>query len=175
MSLSFIIQSREGSLLVLMLTLQPGNTSSVLAQEPSLFTIGVGAFDIFDDETTAEFRLEYIFPERQKIGIFTPFIGFSGTANSGSYFYSGLGLDLFFGNNFVVTPNFGAGLYGNGDGKDLGNPLEFRSGMTFSVRLSDYSRLGITFHHISNAGLNERNPGEESILVLYSVPITDLL
>ena len=63
---------------------------------------------------------------------------------------------------------------GNGDGKDLGNPLEFRSGITFSVRLSDYSRLGITFHHISNAGLNERNPGEESILVLYSVPITDL-
>ena len=169
-----VIDIYKRTLLVLMLTVLPVNTSSVLAQEPSLFTVGAGAFDIFDDETTAEFRLEYIFPERQKIGIFTPFIGFSGTANSGSYVYSGIGVDLFFGNNFVVTPSFGAGLYGNGDGKDLGNPLEFRSGITFAARLSDYSRIGITFHHISNAGLNERNPGEESILVLYSVPITDL-
>ena len=47
---------------------------TLLAQEPSLFTVCVGAFDIFDDETTAEFKLEYIFPERQKIGIFAPFI-----------------------------------------------------------------------------------------------------
>ena len=169
-----VISIFKGFLLFFVLTFLPVNTSPVLAQEPSLFTAGVGAFDIFDDETTAEFRLEYVFPEKQKVGIFTPFIGFSGTANSGSYVYSGIGVDLFFGKHFVVTPSFGAGLYGNGDGKNLGNPLEFRSGITFAARLSDYSRIGITFHHISNAGLNERNPGEESILVLYSVPVTDL-
>ena len=69
-----VISIYKRSLLVLMFTVLPMNTSSGLAQEPSLFTVGVGAFDIFDDETTAEFRLEYIFPERQKIGIFTPFI-----------------------------------------------------------------------------------------------------
>ena len=169
-----VINKYKGFLLVSIIMFLPVNMSSALSQEPSLFTAGAGAFDIFDDETTAEFRFEYIFPERQKIGAFTPFIGFSGTANSGSYVYSGVGLDLFFGSNFVVTPNFGVGLYGNGDGKDLGNPLEFRSGITFSARLVDYSRIGITFHHISNAGLNERNPGEESILVLYSIPIADL-
>mgnify|MGYP003328123885 CR=1 FL=1 len=99
-----VINIYKRSLLVLMLTVLAVNTSSVLAQEPSFFTVGVGAFDIFDDETTAEFRLEYIFPERQKVGIFTPFIGFSGTANSGSYVYSGIGVDLFFGNNIPLIP-----------------------------------------------------------------------
>ena len=128
------------------------NTSSVLAQGPVFYDWG--AFDIFDDETTAEFRLG-AGPERQKIGIFTPFIGFSGTANSEVMFTVDRN-DLFFGNNFVVTPFWGRA-YGNGDGKDLGNPLEFRSGITFSA---DYQTIetGTTFHHISNAGLNERNP-----------------
>ena len=33
----------------------------------SLFTVGAGAFDIFDDETTAEFRMEYTFPEDRRL------------------------------------------------------------------------------------------------------------
>ena len=170
-----IIFPIKGSVLTIIFILLLSNTlNSALAQEPSLFTVGAGAFDIFDDETTAEFRMEYTFPEAQKVGIFTPFIGLSGTADAGSYIYSGIGLDLFFGSKFVITPNFAAGIYGNGDGKDLGYAIEFRSGITFAARLPDYSRIGFTFHHISNAGLDDRNPGEESILVLYSIPIAKL-
>ncbi|MBH68887.1 MAG: deacylase [Rhodospirillaceae bacterium] len=149
--------------------------NAALGDEPGLLTVGVGGYDLFDDETTGEFRSEYVFPDDKKIGIFAPFVGLSGTTESASYLYGGIGLDLFFGNKFVVTPNFAAGIYGNGDGKDLGHAIEFRSGINFAYRLPDYSRVGLTFHHISNAGLDERNPGEESLLILYSVPIDRLL
>jgi len=32
-------------------------------------------------------------------------------------------------------------------------------------------RLGIAFDHVSNAGLTKRNPGEENLLLMVSVPI----
>jgi hypothetical protein len=33
------------------------------------------------------------------------------------------------------------------------------------------SRLGLAVHHMSNAGLTRRNPGEQSIVVMYSIPM----
>jgi len=34
--------------------------------------------------------------------------------------------------------------------------------------------LGLTFHHLSNAGLDEQNPGTESVLLVYSIPFDKL-
>jgi len=141
-----------------------------VAKEPAFITLGTGVYDLFDDETTGEFRLEYVFSENKKINLFTPFVGLTATAEGGTYGYTGVGVDLFFGSKIVLTPNFAVGIYGNGDGKDLGYAVEFRSGANFLFRLEDNSRIGISFHHISNAGLNSRNPGEESLLFIYSVP-----
>jgi hypothetical protein len=42
------------------------------------------------------------------------------------------------------------------------------------VALNDNSRVGFSFHHVSNAGLDDRNPGEESLLFIYSIPILNL-
>jgi lipid A 3-O-deacylase len=147
---------------------------TAVAKEPDFITLGAGVYDLFDDETTGEYRVEYIFSEDQKIKLFTPFVGLTGTAEGGTYGYAGVGVDLFFGSKVVLTPNFAAGIYGNGDGKDLGYAVEFRSGANFMFRLEDNSRIGISFHHISNAGLNSRNPGEESLLFIYSVPFNGL-
>ena len=83
-------------------------------------------------------------------------------------------MDLYFDDKAILTPNFAAGIYGNGDGKDLGHAIEFRSGFNLMLSLRDNSRVGFSFHHVSNAGLGERNPGEESLLFIYSVPIQDL-
>ncbi len=141
------------------------------ADEPDFLTLGVGVYDMFDDETTAEFRAEYVFAEKHKLLWFTPFVGLTATAEAGTYAYAGIGIDIFFGRRFVITPNFAAGIYGNGDGKDLGHAIEFRSGANFAYRFDDYSRLGFAFHHISNAGLDERNPGEETLMLTYSIPL----
>jgi lipid A 3-O-deacylase len=105
------------------------------------------------------------------VWVFTPFVGLTATAEGGSYGYGGIGMDIFLGKRFVATPNFAAGVYGNGDGKDLGYAIEFRSGVNFGYRFDDFSRLGMAFHHISNAGLDERNPGEETLMLTYSIPL----
>ena len=84
-----IFPVKRSGLTIISILLLSSSLNSASAQEPSLFTVGAGAFDIFDDETTAEFRMEYTFPEAQKVGIFKPFIGLSGTADAGSYFIVG--------------------------------------------------------------------------------------
>ncbi|WP_292881274.1 acyloxyacyl hydrolase [Nisaea sp.] len=144
--------------------------SSLRAEEPAFLSLGAGVYDLLDNETTAEVRVEYRFSEDHKLWLFTPFVGLMATAEGATYGYGGIGVDIFFGKRWVLTPNFAVGLYGNGDGKDLGHPVEFRSGLELAYRFEDYSRLGLTFHHISNASLDDQNPGTESLMLMYSIP-----
>ena len=67
----------------------------VLGKEPGLLIFGAGVYDMFDDETTGEFRLEYVFSETDKLSLFTPFNGLSGTVQGATYGYAGIGLDLY--------------------------------------------------------------------------------
>ena len=54
---------------------------------------------------------------------------------------------------------------------DLGNPIEFNSGVELAYRFAGQSRLGLAFDHISNAGIAKINPGVESLLLVYSYPL----
>ncbi len=147
-----------------------GVIGTARAEEPDFLTVGAGYYDLFDDQAAAEARFEYRFSEKNKLLWFTPFVGLTATSDAATYGYAGIALDVFFGNRWVATPTFAAGLYGNGDGKDLGHAIEFRSGLEIAYRFDDYSRLGLSFTHISNAGIGERNPGVESLILFYSVP-----
>jgi hypothetical protein len=63
----------------------------------------------------------------------------------------------------------GLGHYRAGDeGRDLGGPLEFRSGLELSRRIGRRSRLGLSFDHLSNAGLYDSNRGSESLVLAWS-------
>ncbi len=79
-------------------------------------------------------------------------------------------VDIFFGRRIVATPSFSFGLYGEGDGKDLGHAVEFRSAIQIAYRFDDRSRLGIMLHHLSNAGLDDINPGANTVMLTYSRP-----
>lgn len=149
-------------------------TAPAVAEEPAFLSIGAGYYDLFDDQSAGEARLEYRFSEAQKLFFFRPFVGVTATTDAATYGYAGVGIDIFFGKRWVATPNFAVGLYGNGDGKDLGHAVEFRSGLEVAYRFDNYSRLGLSFTHISNAGLGERNPGVESLVVVYSMPFDAL-
>ena len=76
----------------------------------------------------------------------------------------------------MLTPNEAVGFWSQGDhdARNLGSWVEFRSGAEFDYRFDDFSRLGFSFHHISNAGLTQRNPGEEEALINYSIPLPGL-
>ena len=119
--------------------------------------------------TAAELRAEYRFGD--VLWFVSPFIGITGTSDAAFYGYGGFGIDINFGPNLVLTPNVAAGYFGRGSGTDLGSWWEFRSGAELAWRFSDMSRLGVALHHTSNAGLTKRNPGAQSVVLIYSVPL----
>jgi lipid A 3-O-deacylase len=75
------------------------------------------------------------------------------------------------GERFLITPSFGAGLYHDGGGKNLGHTIEFRSQLEIGYEFDDKSRIGLAGGHISNAALSDRNPGTEIINLYYHQPI----
>lgn len=91
-------------------------------------------------------------------------------ADMGGDAYAGVGVDFFFGDRWVVTPSFAPSFYWRGSSKDLGEALEFRSSIGVAYRFDDHSRLGLELYHLSNAGLDDHNPGTEVLLAKYSVP-----
>ncbi len=139
------------------------------ADEPDFIVLGAGVFDINDDQTAAELRLEY--RSDLKLLFLTPLLGVMINSDAGAYIYGGFGLDLFFGRRLVFTPNAAVGAYENGSGKDLGHVIEFRTGAELAYRFDDYSRLGLAFNHISNASIDDNNPGTESLVVTYAMPL----
>lgn len=92
-------------------------------------------------------------------------------ADGAFYVYTGINFDLLFFDHFLFAPGFAGGYYANGRGKDLGYPIEFRSGIELGWQFADWHRLGIHFYHLSNASLGRRNPGEESLVLYYDIPL----
>jgi lipid A 3-O-deacylase len=145
---------------------------------PDLISFAAGAFNVLRPASmTAEFEAEYKFllkclKSPWHFLEFRPLVGVMMTAKGSGYLYGGLNFDLLFGDHCLIAPGFAAGYYWRGDGKDLGFPLEFRSGVELAWQFSDGRRLGIHFYHLSNASLAKRNPGEESLVLYYDIPIT---
>ncbi len=140
------------------------------AEDPSFLTFGGGAFDIGEDDTAAQAEVQWR-PDL-KLWIFHPMLGANVTSDGAVYGYAGISLDLFFGNRIVLRPSFAPGLFYEGDGKDLGHVIEFRSAVELAWRFDDRSRLGVELSHRSNAGIGDDNPGEESLMLFYHLPLT---
>jgi len=136
--------------------------------DPAFLTFGAGIVNITEDDVYGDFRLEYRHDER--FFYVKPMVGIQGFSDGSFYGYAGFNIDLYFGNRWVLSPNFGVGGY-SGEELKLGNELEFRSGLELAYRFDDRSRLGIHFSHISNANIGEKNPGTESLVINYSLPL----
>jgi hypothetical protein len=98
-----------------------------------------------------------------------PAIGAMVNDDGGYYGYAGFGVPWEPSPRWRLTPYTGVGIYSAGRGKNLGGPVEFRSGLEVSYRLDDRSRLGLSFYHLSNGVIYEVNPGGESLCVVYGV------
>jgi lipid A 3-O-deacylase len=124
---------------------------------------------------TYEFGIEYKFYPAWSSPFhfldFRPLLGIMANARKSTYLYGGINFDLFPSEHFVIAPGFAAGWYSQGHGKNLGYPLEFRTLLQVAWQFNGENRLGAEFYHISNAGLGRHNPGEESIVLFYDVPV----
>ena len=97
------------------------------------------------------------------LGTLSPVTGGFVTENKALYAYTGVEWNFGLGPiNF--TPSFAPGLYGEGNGKDLGHILEFKSEVQASWNLSESSELGMSYNHLSNASLGDKNPGANSYM-----------
>ena len=63
-----------------------------------------------------------------------------------------------------VIPSFTPGIYEQGDGKDLGHIIEFKSEVQLSLDLPKDSQFGFSYNHLSNASLGDKNPGANSYM-----------
>ena len=97
------------------------------------------------------------------IGTLSPITGGFVTENQALYAYTGVEWNFDIG-PLNLTPSFAPGLYKEGDGKDLGHILEFKSEVQASFKLSESSMLGMSYNHISNASLGDKNPGANSYM-----------
>ena len=153
------------------LALASGGTMA--GEEPAFISFQAGVYDVNDDRTAGQFNLEY--RSNWKDWIVKPFGGVMATTDAALYGYAGLMIDVIFGNRIVFTPNVAVGLYADGDGKELGSVIEFRSGVELAYRFDSRARLGIAFHHISNASISSDNPGTETLTLVFSLPLNDLI
>ena len=98
------------------------------------------------------------------LGNISPITGGFVTENSAAYIYTGIEWNMDLGEKMVFTPSFTPGLYHEGNGKDLGHVLEFKSEVQFSYTVTDQSKLGVSYNHVSNASLGDKNPGANSYM-----------
>ena len=142
---------------------------NVLAVENSShqYNFFKGNFDFSDDKQSSSlvgFQHQNEILERNTfIGNISPITGGFITENSAVYIYTGFEWNVDMG-VLTFTPSFAPGLYHKGDGKDLGHVLEFKSEVQLSYELSKNSSLGISYNHVSNASLGDKNPGANSYM-----------
>ncbi len=145
------------------------SAASAQAEEPAYLTAGVGEYDIFHNNQAGDFFMEY---RAQRVWIIHPKLGVEFTTDGAVFGYGGFHFDIPLTQKIVMVIGSAVGYYTNGNGKDLGNHVEFRSGGEFDYQFSNGPRLGVGLVHISNAGLGNRNPGTEILSLVYSIPLS---
>ena len=148
-------------------------SSSIFAEDTKVsndntkFNIYSGMFDFSDNgkrSTLIGFQHQNVELNRDTfLGNLSPITGAMITVDNASYVYTGVQANYKIGSlNF--TPSFAPGYYNQGDGKDLGHALEFKSEIQLSLELPLESQLGISYNHLSNASLGSKNPGANSYM-----------
>ena len=139
----------------------------VLKDQNTELSLYTGMFDFSDDgkrSTLVGFQHQNENLNRDTfLGNLSPITGAFLTADSAGYIYTGVQAQYKIG-ALNITPSFMPGLYHQGDGKDLGHVLEFKSEVQLSLDISKSTELGFSYNHLSNASLGDKNPGANSYM-----------
>jgi lipid A 3-O-deacylase len=140
----------------------------------SYLSLGLGAYEVLDSDTSADVRVEY----RHGTPLFwkiKPWAGLEATTDGSIWGGGGVLADFNLADNIYLTPSLGVGLYTDGGSDtDLGSPIEFRSQLEGGYQFLNGHRVGVAFSHISNAGLDNDNPGTEILNLYYHIPVGNL-
>ena len=141
---------------------------NLLANSISIFG---GSYDYDDDFTSTLFGLNLHLSDNKfrvlDLIDLNPVIGGFVTAKSATMLYSGFETNIG-QDSLYLNLSSSTGIYSNGNGKDLGNALQFKSEVNLFFKLGKSSRIGIGSHHISNAGLSSVNPGTNNYYIIFN-------
>ena len=137
------------------------------APEPPLLSLGTGVAELFDSHQELFWNIEY--RPAFRLYRFGPWYSFGSGKNHEFYAAAGVLMNLQLGHGWVFTPSFGGGYYNASSGLDLGFDAEFRSGIEIAKRFRNGHRIGLSFAHLPNGSLSDKNPGTESFGIVYSI------
>ena len=126
-----------------------------------------GTFDVIDkegDDQTSLLGIEHKNSDLYRktwIGKFSPVSGAFITGDNSLYIYSGIEGQYGLG-PLKILPSFTPGYYEKGNGKDLGDVIEFKSEIKVGLELFDNSKIGYSYSHISNNDWGSTNPGTDN-------------
>ena len=150
------------------------NVNSVSANEGNKdISFYTGTFDLLDkegDDQTTLFGVEHKNPDLFRdtfLGKFKPVTGAFMTCKNSIYLYTGIEGQYGIG-PLKILPSFTPGYYEKGNGKDLGDVLEFKSEVKVSFDIFENTKLGYSYSHISNNDWGEKNPGTDNQQITFS-------
>jgi len=147
-----------------------GSVNAEEAQGTRALCFGTGWFDFVQrHDSELEGRVEYRWGAVARS--FRSIVVATMTRDSAVFVGAGVGYDVTLARRWVITSTFAPGYYRKGSGKDLGYPLEFRSQLELGYQFGDGYRFSIAISHISNAGLGQDNPGQESLTLAWELPL----
>lgn len=143
--------------------------SHVSAQE---FVVGLGTTEISnDDNSAASLQIEYHTAPIKETSVVELSWALVGQVNTDGDVYLGAGIHSKWPirNAWFAEASFAAGYYDEGTpGSDLGGNIQFRTLLGLGYELSDTRSISLAIDHLSNASLEDFNPGRETLSLRYS-------
>jgi lipid A 3-O-deacylase len=130
--------------------------------------LSLGLTDVTRHHEALEGVVEHYFSEFSRLRL-QPLAGAAVTADGAYYAFVGLRRPISI-ERWQLVPSFSVAGYEQGDGKNLGGTLEFRSGLDLMYELRAGARIGVGFYHLSNARIYKVNPGTNSLLIRLVLP-----
>ena len=156
-------------LIALPLLLLPGKGQAQMGPASSSgLQMTVAYFDLDGSSSSAALELTYRHGSWSLWRI-KPQVGAMLNTDGGGYGYGGIALPLESSSGIGLTPSLSMGAYRRGESLDLGQVLEFRSGIELTLPGWGDDRIAVMIYHLSNASMGARNPGTEVLGVGYLI------
>ena len=165
-------------ILVLFAIVGPATSADRLepVTEYEMINITAGQVGILDDmQNTQRYGLEYRFKSFSGPFDFRliPAIGAARSNDGASFVYADLRHDFYMARRWILIPSFGLGVFNDISDINLGNDLEFRSGVEVAYQFRNRVRVGLAIFHLSNGGISSQNPGTESLVFSVCIPVME--
>ena len=135
------------------------------------FDLGLGWSGLGDDDGTVIIVAEAASGIVRALGPVELRAGAAASLDGDGAMWGGVGpiIGLALGPAWRIEGSVMPGLYAKGNGTDLGGFIQFRSRIAIIHLLGGGYRLGVAVTHMSNAGIEAHNPGEDAAFLFAGI------